>query len=134
MAEKVAGLRSFSDAAGKMNLGLDEVNGRGAGHQPVHAVRRFLQGSPVLRSSDAARPETHSLIQRFIAALHTAARGGHRASSGPTAGEIHRRHRDPHSWTGHDPERSRSLHRPPRRRQLLEMLGIPVRVGRPNIP
>ena len=27
MAEKVAGLRLFSDSAGKMNLGLDEVGG-----------------------------------------------------------------------------------------------------------
>ncbi|HEU5303210.1 MAG TPA: D-aminoacyl-tRNA deacylase, partial [Gemmatimonadales bacterium] len=27
MAEKVAGLRLFSDAEGKMNLGLDEVGG-----------------------------------------------------------------------------------------------------------
>jgi D-tyrosyl-tRNA(Tyr) deacylase len=69
MAEKVAGLRLFSDAGGKMNLGLDEVRGgilvisqftlygdAGKGRRPL-----FI---------DAARPETAiPLYQRFVAAL-----------------------------------------------------------------
>ena len=69
MAEKVAGLRLFSDAAGKMNLGLEDVGGA------VLVVSQFtLYGDAVKgrRPSfiDAARPETAiPLYQRFIAAL-----------------------------------------------------------------
>lgn len=69
MAEKVAGLRLFSDAEGKMNLGLDEVGGA------VLVVSQFtLYGDSAKgrRPSfiDAARPETAiPLYQRFLAAL-----------------------------------------------------------------
>ena len=69
MAEKVAGLRLFSDADGKMNLGLSDVGGA------VLAISQFpLYGDSAKgrRPSfiDAARPEVAiPLYQRFIAAL-----------------------------------------------------------------
>ena len=69
MAEKVAGLRLFADAEGKMNLGLAEVQGA------LLVVSQFtLYGDSAKgrRPSfiDAARPETAiPLYQRFVAAL-----------------------------------------------------------------
>jgi D-tyrosyl-tRNA(Tyr) deacylase len=69
MAEKVGGLRLFSDADGKMNLGLDEVGGA------VLVISQFtLYGDSAKgrRPSfiDAARPETAiPLYDRFLAAL-----------------------------------------------------------------
>jgi D-tyrosyl-tRNA(Tyr) deacylase len=69
MAEKVAGLRLFSDAAGKMNLGLGEVGGA------VLVVSQFtLYGDSAKgrRPSfiDAARPELAiPLYHRFLDAL-----------------------------------------------------------------
>jgi D-tyrosyl-tRNA(Tyr) deacylase len=69
MAEKVAGLRLFSDADGKMNLGLDEVGGA------VLVVSQFtLYGDSAKgrRPSfiDAARPELAiPLYQRFLDAF-----------------------------------------------------------------
>jgi D-tyrosyl-tRNA(Tyr) deacylase len=69
MAEKVAGLRLFTDPAGKMNLGLDEVGGA------VLVVSQFtLYGDSAKgrRPSfiDAARPELAiPLYQRFLSAL-----------------------------------------------------------------
>ena len=69
MAEKVAGLRLFSDAQGKMNLGLTEVGGA------LLVVSQFtLYGDAVKgrRPSfiDAARPEVAvPLYHRFIAQL-----------------------------------------------------------------
>ncbi len=69
MAEKVAGLRLFSDAAGKMNLGLDEVNGA------VLVISQFTvygDSAKGRRPSfiDAARPEVAvPLYERFVAAL-----------------------------------------------------------------
>jgi D-tyrosyl-tRNA(Tyr) deacylase len=71
MAEKVAGLRLFSDAQDKMNLGLDEVGGA------VLVVSQFtLYGDAVKgrRPSflDAARPEVAiPLYERFVAQLRT---------------------------------------------------------------
>ncbi len=69
MAEKAAGLRLFSDADGKMNLGLAEVSGE------VLVVSQFtLYGNADKgkRPSfiDAARPETAiPLYERFIAGI-----------------------------------------------------------------
>ena len=69
MAEKVAGLRIFSDPAGKMNLGLAEVGGA------VLVVSQFtLYGDSAKgrRPSfiDAARPELAiPLYERFCAEL-----------------------------------------------------------------
>jgi D-aminoacyl-tRNA deacylase len=69
MAEKVASLRLFSDAAGKMNLGLAEVGGA------VLVVSQFtLYGDSAKgrRPSfiDAARPELAiPLYNRFLEAL-----------------------------------------------------------------
>jgi D-tyrosyl-tRNA(Tyr) deacylase len=69
MAEKVAGLRLFTDSAGKMNLGLDEVGGA------VLVISQFtLYGDSAKgrRPSfiDAARPELAiPLYQRFLSAL-----------------------------------------------------------------
>ena len=69
MAEKVVGLRLFSDAEGKMNLGLAEVQGA------VLVVSQFTlygDASKGRRPSfiDAARPETAiPLYERFVAAL-----------------------------------------------------------------
>ena len=71
MAEKVAGLRLFADAEGKMNLGLTEVQGA------LLVVSQFtLYGDSAKgrRPSfiDAARPETAiPLYERFVAALRT---------------------------------------------------------------
>jgi D-tyrosyl-tRNA(Tyr) deacylase len=69
MAEKVTGLRLFSDADGKMNLGLEDVAGE------VLVVSQFtLYGdtSKGRRPSfvDAARPELAvPLYERFLAAV-----------------------------------------------------------------
>jgi D-aminoacyl-tRNA deacylase len=69
MAEKVAGLRLFADAEGKMNLGLAEVGGA------VLVISQFTlygDASKGRRPSfiDAARPETAiPLYERFVAAL-----------------------------------------------------------------
>lgn len=69
MAEKVAGLRLFSDAGGKMNLGLEEVGGA------LLVVSQFTlygDASKGRRPSfiDAARPELAvPLYERFVAAL-----------------------------------------------------------------
>jgi len=71
MADKVAGLRLFSDPAGKMNLGLDEVGGA------VLVISQFTlygDAGKGRRPSfiDAARPETAvPLYERFVAALRT---------------------------------------------------------------
>jgi D-aminoacyl-tRNA deacylase len=69
MAEKVAGLRLFSDAEGKMNLGLDEVGGA------VLVVSQFTLYGDASRGRrpsfvDAARPkQAIPLYERFVAAL-----------------------------------------------------------------
>jgi D-aminoacyl-tRNA deacylase len=69
MADKVASLRLFSDAQGKMNLGLDEVGGA------ILVISQFtLYGDTVKgrRPSfiDAARPEVAiPLYERFITSL-----------------------------------------------------------------
>ena len=69
MAEKVAGLRLFSDAEGKMNLGLDEVGG---GVLVISQFTLYGDAAKGRRPSfvDAARPEQAiPLYQRFVAAL-----------------------------------------------------------------
>ena len=69
MAEKVAGLRLFSDSDGKMNLGLEEVGGE------LLVVSQFTlygDASKGRRPSfvDAARPEVAvPLYQRFLQSL-----------------------------------------------------------------
>jgi D-tyrosyl-tRNA(Tyr) deacylase len=69
MADKVAGLRLFADAEGKMNLGLAEVGGA------LLVISQFtLYGDSAKgrRPSfiDAARPEIAiPLYERFVAAL-----------------------------------------------------------------
>jgi D-aminoacyl-tRNA deacylase len=69
MAEKVAGLRLFSDNDGKMNLGLEEVGGE------LLVVSQFTlygDASKGRRPSfvDAARPEIAvPLYQRFLQSL-----------------------------------------------------------------
>jgi D-tyrosyl-tRNA(Tyr) deacylase len=66
MAEKVAGLRLFPDAAGKMNLGLDEVGGA------LLVVSQFTLYGDAEKGRrpsfiEAARPEIAvPLYQRFI--------------------------------------------------------------------
>jgi D-aminoacyl-tRNA deacylase len=69
MAEKVAGLRLFPDAAGKMNLGLDEVGG---GVLVISQFTLYGDSAKGRRPSfiDAARPETAiPLYERFVGAL-----------------------------------------------------------------
>lgn len=69
MAEKVAGLRLFPDAEGKMNLGLDEVGG---GVLVISQFTLYGDSAKGRRPSfiDAARPETAiPLYQRFVGAL-----------------------------------------------------------------
>jgi D-tyrosyl-tRNA(Tyr) deacylase len=69
MADKIAGLRLFPDAEGKMNLGLDDVGGA------VLVVSQFTlygDASKGRRPSfiDAARPEVAiPLYERFVALL-----------------------------------------------------------------
>jgi D-tyrosyl-tRNA(Tyr) deacylase len=69
MAEKVAGLRLFPDAEGKMNLGLDEVGGE------VLVISQFTLYGDAAKGRrpsfiDAARPETAiPLYERFVGAL-----------------------------------------------------------------
>jgi D-tyrosyl-tRNA(Tyr) deacylase len=69
MAEKVAGLRLFGDAAGKMNLGLEEVGGA------VLVISQFTLYGDAAKGRrpsfiDAARPEVAiPLYERFITAL-----------------------------------------------------------------
>ena len=69
MAEKVAGLRLFSDGEGKMNLALDEVGGA------VLVVSQFTLYGDAAKGRrpsfvDAARPEQAiPLYERFVAGL-----------------------------------------------------------------
>ncbi len=69
MAEKVAGLRLFGDAEGKMNLGLAEVGGA------VLVVSQFTLYGDAEKGRrpsfvDAARPEVAvPLYEAFVAAL-----------------------------------------------------------------
>ena len=66
MAEKVAGLRLFPDAEGKMNLGLDEVGG---GVLVISQFTLYGDAAKGRRPSfiDAARPETAiPLYERFV--------------------------------------------------------------------
>jgi len=69
MADKVAGLRLFTDAEGKMNLGLDEVDGA------VLVVSQFTLYGDAQKGRrpsfiDAARPELAiPLYERFVAML-----------------------------------------------------------------
>ena len=69
MAEKVAGLRLFADAEGKMNLGLEEVGGG------LLVVSQFTLYGDVAKGRrpsfvDAARPEQAiPLYERFVAGL-----------------------------------------------------------------
>ncbi len=69
MADKIAGLRLFPDAGGKMNLGLDEVGGA------VLVVSQFTLYGDTAKGRrpsfvDAARPEQAiPLYERFVAAL-----------------------------------------------------------------
>ena len=71
MAEKVGGLRLFSDADGKMNLGLAEVGGA------ILAVSQFTLYGDAAKGRrpsfiDAARPETAiPLYEAFVAALRS---------------------------------------------------------------
>jgi len=69
MADKVAGLRLFADADGKMNLGLADVGG---GVLVISQFTLYGDAAKGRRPSfiDAARPETAvPLYERFIAAL-----------------------------------------------------------------
>jgi D-tyrosyl-tRNA(Tyr) deacylase len=71
MAEKVAGLRLFSDTEGKMNLGLSEVQG---GVLVISQFTLYGDTAKGRRPSfiDAARPETAiPLYERFVAALRS---------------------------------------------------------------
>jgi D-tyrosyl-tRNA(Tyr) deacylase len=69
MAEKIAGLRLFPDAEGKMNLGLAEVQGA---LLVISQFTLYSDASKGRRPSfiEAARPETAiPLYERFVAAL-----------------------------------------------------------------
>ena len=70
LADKVAALRVFEDAAGKMNLALAEVGRRGARGLAVHAPRRRAQGEPAeLRRRGRRRSAANALYERFCAVL-----------------------------------------------------------------
>ena len=135
MAAKVAGLRLFSDAEGKMNLGLADVDGA------VLVVSQFTLYGDTERGRrpsfvEAARPELAiPLYERFLAQLRAAGLrgGGRRIRRGHAGRAPERRPRDPH------PRALRMTplvlaSASPRRRQLLEMLGIPVEVRPSDVP
>jgi D-tyrosyl-tRNA(Tyr) deacylase len=69
MADKVTGLRLFSDARGKMNLGLEEVGGA------LLVISQFTLYGDAAKGRrpsfiDAARPETAiPLYERFVSGL-----------------------------------------------------------------
>jgi D-aminoacyl-tRNA deacylase len=69
MADKVAGLRLFEDAQGKMNLGLEEIGGA------ILVVSQFTLYGDARKGRrpsfvDAARPEqAMALYERFVAIL-----------------------------------------------------------------
>ncbi len=69
MADKIVGLRLFSDAEGKMNLGIDDVGGS------VLVVSQFTLYGDAAKGRrpsfiDATRPETAiPLYERFITLL-----------------------------------------------------------------
>lgn len=69
LANKISGLRLFEDAEGKMNLGLDEIDGH------VLAVSQFTLYGEVKRGkrpsfSHAARPEqAEPLYEHFVTTL-----------------------------------------------------------------
>jgi D-aminoacyl-tRNA deacylase len=71
MAEKVCGLRIFSDDEGKMNRSVEDVNGG------LLVVSQFTLYGDVMKGKrpsfiDAARPETAiPLYEKFIALLRT---------------------------------------------------------------
>jgi D-tyrosyl-tRNA(Tyr) deacylase len=71
MVEKVAGLRLFSDAQGKMNLGLDEVRGS------VLVISQFTLYGDAEKGRrpsfiEAARPEVAiPLYERLVSGLRT---------------------------------------------------------------
>ena len=71
MAEKIGGLRLFSDTDGKMNLGLAEVGGA------ILIVSQFTLYGDAAKGRrpsfiDAARPETAiPLYEAFVAALRS---------------------------------------------------------------
>ncbi len=79
MAEKVAGLRLFTDTDGRMNLGLAEVGGA------VLVVSQFTLYGDTAKGRrpsfiDAARPEEAiPLYERFLTALR---QGGLRVAAG----------------------------------------------------
>jgi D-tyrosyl-tRNA(Tyr) deacylase len=71
MADKVAGLRLFSDREGKMNLGLPEVSG---GILVISQFTLYGDATKGRRPSfiDAAGPDlAEPLYQRFVAALRS---------------------------------------------------------------
>jgi D-tyrosyl-tRNA(Tyr) deacylase len=71
MADKVAGLRLFADADGKMNLGLADVQGA------LLVISQFTLYGDTAKGRrpsfiDAARPDAAvPLYERFVAALRT---------------------------------------------------------------
>ena len=79
MAEKIAGLRLFSDPDGKMNLGLAEVGGA------ILVVSQFTLYGDAAKGRrpsfiDAARPDVAiPLYEAFVAALRT---GGFEVQTG----------------------------------------------------
>src|SRR4029079_11178568 len=82
MADKVAGLRLFSAAQGKMNLGLDEVGG---GLLVISQFTLYGDAAKGRRPSfiAAARPETAiPLYERFLAALPSPGLAGGRRRAG----------------------------------------------------
>ena len=136
MAEKVAGLRLFADAEGKMNLGLAEVGGA------VLVISQFTLYGDAAKGRrpsfiDAARPETAiPLYERFVGrAAGARSRDRYRRVRRGHAGRNpQRRPRHPHPGPRMIRESLTLASSSPRRRQLLEMLGIPLQVVAPNIP
>ena len=121
-----------------MNLGLDEVRGA------VLVISQFTLYGDAAKGRrpsfiDAARPETAiPLYERFLAALRVARPRGRdrRVRRRHAGGDPQRRTRHPHPGPrmSVETETLTLASSSPRRRQLLEMLGIPVRVVPPNIP
>ena len=72
LARKAAELRIFPDGAGKMNLSLADVGGRGAGRLPVHSCRVARKGRRPSFDDAEAPGRAAELFDHFVLVLRTA--------------------------------------------------------------
>ena len=102
IATKLATLRIFGDDAGRMNLSVQEVGGRGVGGLAIHALRRDAQRPPAelypVRPAGGSRTADRAGRRQSASAGHT--RGVRRVWRDDGAFTCQRRSRDHHSEFG----------------------------------